>query len=835
MYIYNLYLFSNGLAFAFVYRVCARMNHQVEDLTRVVQEVAARTDLCLTQVKEMSDLEQKYFHKEFVMLENRCEMVNALLDPSPTKLQAYISQMASTANSPVGKIFLPGPPSSNYANAISISQLMKDIEDWAPQSAPALKELQKAFMDDKKTIQELVASAKGICSDFTKAKNAKEKQETKLKTKHQEIEAKQAAEVANKQADVLGSAVTATAAVPRKNKTAHVDLFEAASQIGRAVDRAPQGTFDPRSPFLVSAATQAASIKEGPLKTILEEFGTQFSKYQKSNPIARAAKKITDMSLASAVENVVLSDLFGPMLPFGRTTCKEMPAGPTNLEQNVLNVALFGIGQGLEFESSDKECSGNIRWILQGTRQVILVHGAQLIQYMKSKETSSASVANPHEMQRAYAFLKYMTLEMLKEYVADNDLFQVTTGPGDALYAPAGMFFAEKVGVQPGVLGIRLGLCIPHEPDISCLIPNLDKLNKNTSLMKELVQYRETLTNMYDSKLSRRTAAAAAAETRSSSSGGGSAPAPKNAAVPNAQVPGKHLGNNPESNTTVQKENMHLGLQEKSEREMDTKERQEQEEERNRQGQQELVKGQRDLEVITEPKTTAQDLVAEKKAKAEEDRSKKGQHEQEQEEEQKKGKDSEQADAQERARKEAEDKKTEVQGQDELEEEKARKDLELKEATEKAKANAEEKNRQLQEEEVKRKDLEVKQAAVKEAALEKANSEEDQKKQEQKENANKGKDLPPCKEAQEKAEQEEATKKIEKEDKKKAREEADKEAATAKKSRAAKDSKLSVANMLQKHVADQDPKSTAKCAASAGKSKGSAQSDSGKSKRAKKT
>jgi len=144
----------------------------------------------------------------------------------------------------------------------------------------------------------------------------------------------------------------------------------------------------------------------------------------------------------------------------------KMPPPSVELERQVLGASLFAVGQGLEFESSDKECSGNIRWILQGVRTLILVHGSDLIQYMKENEIMAARLSNPHDMQRAYGFLKTMTADMMREFSSQYKLYHITTGPGDALYIPAGMFFAEKVGATHSVVGVRLGIWLPREPPI---------------------------------------------------------------------------------------------------------------------------------------------------------------------------------------------------------------------------------------------------------------------------------------------------------------------------------------------------------------------------------
>jgi hypothetical protein len=118
---------------------------------------------------------------------------------------------------------------------------------------------------------------------------------------------------------------------------------------------------------------------------------------------------------------------------------------------------------------------------------MILVHGPQLITYMLEREPKSSALANPHQLQHAYAFLKGMSKDMIEEYLSlKNKMWFFTAGPGDALFLPAGIFFMEQTMTTPCVLELRVGLCLPEEPSIESLTRHLLSMAAVTKFRQEL-------------------------------------------------------------------------------------------------------------------------------------------------------------------------------------------------------------------------------------------------------------------------------------------------------------------------------------------------------------
>lgn len=469
-------------------------------------------DLCNEASKEidnMGEKEHQIYYKEHVLLINRAEVLAAILDRSPTKLQSYIAHMLAdtqSAKSSPDKTtklrFVPGPPSEKLAETLTITQLLQLIQDWDPANATELKTLQKELASHKRNIMDIVTSAKGCCNDFSRAKTSAARLESQAAAKKDTMLVKGVLKKVGVK-DILESPANpvsaAAAAVPQsRRKLKAATLFELAASFAEPV---PQDSFDPKSPFLVSAAQEATAFVQGSISGVLKDFGEQFSTFQKTSPVARAQKKISDVDLAGQTLRTIQADLFGKYLPFGPATEKKMPVPNQEVDKQILTVSLFAVGQNLEFESSDKECAGNIRWVLQGVRSLVLVHGTELIQYMKESEIMAARLSNPHDMQRAYAFLKAMTIDMVREYVSQYKMYHVTTGVGDAIYVPAGMFFAEKVGTTPCLIGVRLGVCVPHEPSIRGFFANLKSLNKDIRLMQQLADYSDEVSQAFDSSV----------------------------------------------------------------------------------------------------------------------------------------------------------------------------------------------------------------------------------------------------------------------------------------------------------------------------------------------
>jgi len=421
-------------------------NVQLTALRECVKTVKALLTQASEKMTNMADEDKQFYKKEEVLLGNRPDMVEALLDPAPVRLQCWISDMAATTISKAAQAkagggqakhntFLPGAPCKNFHQAVTLDSVSQTIASWTADAKKDLDALSSEFKAYKALITDMVSAAKGRDADINKAIAARERVRQTFAENHATADAKQQAEAAKRQGDVLGGS-----APKRRVGLPALAGFEVAEQVGCKVkhnaDRANPDDFVASEPYLVPCLPRAAALREGPLmKQVLQEFGEAFSEFAKKSPLPRAQKHIADPALAERVRATLLEDLFGDVIGAAVPPISP-PAALDN--KGVLEPCLFGIGPGLEFECSDKEAAGNLRLILQGTRSLVLVYGPDFIKYMEACEPRSAALANPHKMQRAYSFLKMFTADMARQYISQgNKIFFVTNGPGDCLYFPA--------------------------------------------------------------------------------------------------------------------------------------------------------------------------------------------------------------------------------------------------------------------------------------------------------------------------------------------------------------------------------------------------------------
>ena len=210
----------------------------------------------------MGEEGQRVYYKEHILLVNRTEVLNAILEASPTKLQSYIGHMLAacqSAKSSPDKInkqrFVPGPPSAKLGETQTTAQLLQQIQEWDPQSLSDLRILQKQLADDKRNIMDIVTSAKGVCSDYHRLKTSKARLDAAMAAKKNT----QAVE-SDKDVQQSPAKPSAEAAVPHGKKKNRATLFELGSLHSVPVG---QETFDPTVPFLVSAAQEAKAYESG--------------------------------------------------------------------------------------------------------------------------------------------------------------------------------------------------------------------------------------------------------------------------------------------------------------------------------------------------------------------------------------------------------------------------------------------------------------------------------------------------------------------------------------------------------------------------------------------
>jgi hypothetical protein len=174
---------------------------------------------------------QRVYYKEHILLVNRTQVLSAILEASPTKLQSYIGHMLAacqSAKSSPDKInkqrFVPGPPSAKLGETQTTAQLLQQIQEWDPKSLSDLKMLQKLLAQDKRNIMDIVTSAKGVCSDYHRLKTSKARLDSAMAAKKNTQAVENAKnQLGDKDVQQSPAKPSAEAAVPHgKKKSCHL-------------------------------------------------------------------------------------------------------------------------------------------------------------------------------------------------------------------------------------------------------------------------------------------------------------------------------------------------------------------------------------------------------------------------------------------------------------------------------------------------------------------------------------------------------------------------------------------------------------------------------------
>ena len=109
----------------------------------------------------------------------------------------------------------------------------------------------------------IVASAEGVCNDYTRARASKARLDNAAAAKRDKRSVEAAVKKVGGNADVISTPAAAAAPHAKKKQFRSANLFELASQFGQPVG---QETFDPRSPLLVAASLEATAVATGAAK-----------------------------------------------------------------------------------------------------------------------------------------------------------------------------------------------------------------------------------------------------------------------------------------------------------------------------------------------------------------------------------------------------------------------------------------------------------------------------------------------------------------------------------------------------------------------------------------
>ncbi len=283
-------------------------------------------------------------------------------------------------------------------------------------------------------IQEFLASARGALKDLQKAvksHRAARKRQPSPHAKRPDVQKR--SKTANDLFDVVADlrCVTSLASYSIDDASGRTDLAS---------------KFNPEVPCVIRSQGVLKSLLEAPGNaTAFAEFKPDFLAYIKIAVSARAQKRILDDIVRQNVDRI-LCDLLPPE---ARAQVVE-PLATEGLSEEekdaarTLSASFFGLGQALETYSMERDGVATLRLSLEGIRFIVMTRMCPVVAFMKGKELPAAVTSNPLETSRTCQFFRAMTPELAEEYTPSAPMWAGTIGPGDVLFTPSSMLYAER-------------------------------------------------------------------------------------------------------------------------------------------------------------------------------------------------------------------------------------------------------------------------------------------------------------------------------------------------------------------------------------------------------
>ncbi len=447
------------------------------DLSRIISVAVRQTIASLDSLqKNFSDMEKKMdtpemkeaaeavsreSWREVLVFLNRLQAVRAALADDAVPMAEYVMSCSEKAEVILvtkdgeeevqeKRVLRLSPPCSNLTSLLTVSQLRKKATemDFAASEAQ-LAEMQDNMAQLRGSLVELLGSAKGALAELSKVRRA-------------ELTAKrrQPADPAGKRRR-SGDGGASPQSKSLKGLKGNDVLFELPGLSSMPIDTGVVGRdlpdFSVDLPRVLKVAAMEAAMKTEAVKAATSELCMSFQVWAKTAVSPRAMLPISRIPVRDTIKAAVLNSL-----PVGLSSAllTTIPPSHQQVVEPLLLPVLYGMAGNTDFHGFEKECMSSVRYVLQGTRKVVLISLVDLLPFMTEKETSGAVLANPLRTQRAEVFLAKMTTQHMEEFLSRQScVWFVTLSPGDMLYIPAGFLAAERtMGLN---LGVRQGLIFP--------------------------------------------------------------------------------------------------------------------------------------------------------------------------------------------------------------------------------------------------------------------------------------------------------------------------------------------------------------------------------------
>ncbi len=401
-------------------------------------------------VKQMSEFEQKSYAGELTIANVRITALKKL-DGPPEELRSYIDTLknASPKKSGPGVPSSPtashaglgaAPPCSLFAKLLTFPELEALVQSFFEcETKAAVEDVRKTIVDAKLPISDLLSAAGGAASDIKKVIRS---QEAFKKSKQ----------------GVSSSKPASSAPAPAVGIELLGDLMAKCEELPcLSLDKLKADTVEWGKPFLMHVPGETLEkifnvpeMRQG-MVDFVRDLGNQTSLARSESALPEAARKpLVDFCGEHFPETVRIA--YG-----GEST-----DGDVEVLKAILGPRLYAIKKKELTFAHEKFCLPCFRLNSEGTRTIALTSFKSLSDYLSFASGSVVKIADGVATRHRCAnFLKNVRADGLEKYTqAGGILWAGTAGPGDLLYVPAGMFFAEKVTDAGTAAGIRAPLLV---------------------------------------------------------------------------------------------------------------------------------------------------------------------------------------------------------------------------------------------------------------------------------------------------------------------------------------------------------------------------------------
>ena len=327
------------------------------------------------------------------------------------------------------------PPTQSFDKLMLVSALERRCAEFEVfQSQQALMKLQSSLSDLRKPMADLRTNVNSALTELKRALREATSSGPKAK----------------------GKCKAAAGARPKANLPSCVGLFEVAPDLSKEIMSSGGKGFDlakfkPDEPYLmkIDDDAQAALMKDGPVKTGLDDFKRLFSKCKQRESEGRAVQKWPEGSEGG---EVVKSALIG-LVPAQH--CMAISDVDSALWP-LLGWSNFGIVADTTIAVHERDYMATLRMTYMGTRAVIMTSAGGVASFMEKKGMGGAFSG-----KRLSTFFKNLSADGLQEYVqAGNVIWTTTVAPADVLYTPACFVVVERTTVSHDIIGLKAGVLV---------------------------------------------------------------------------------------------------------------------------------------------------------------------------------------------------------------------------------------------------------------------------------------------------------------------------------------------------------------------------------------